>query len=143
MANHVVGRGKPTSNWDLDEGEQSFLITKVKGFPRDPKPSEGLTNVEIAFVSIDKVPLKNKYDLTVDGGYAAFYWLVKNGLNIDLEEGEPFDVNQLQDAYVMLDIIHKPRDNGGVFNNIRATVGPGEPFAVDSEGDESGGEWDD
>ncbi|MBW2595128.1 MAG: hypothetical protein JRC93_04000 [Deltaproteobacteria bacterium] len=134
MTSTVTGRGKPKNNYDMDEGEQSFLITKVTGLPRAE-----VTNVKVEFVNEDGAQLENNYDLDVKGGYAAFYWLVKNGLGVDLDVGEQFDLANLEGRFVLLDIIHKPREAGGVFNNIKSTVGPGTPFGDAASGDD----WDD
>ena len=133
----VKGRGKPQGFRLMPEGEQTLHIEEVKGLPRD-----NVTMVEVAFRNAEGIPLKNKYDLTNDGGYAAFYFLVLNGLGVDLDEGDEFDIDDLEDKYVIVEIVHKegtrPREDGSVaiFANIKAAIGPGEPFGDDAEDDE-------
>lgn len=128
---------KPEGFRLMPEGEQTLKITKVAGLPR-----ANVTNVDVEFVNADGIKLKNKYDLTTDGGYAAFYYLVQNGCGIDLD-GE-FDIDTLVGKYVLVEIVHRegsrPREDGtvAVFANIKATVGVGEPFSEDDAD-----EWDD
>ena len=130
----VTGKGKPKGFKMIDEGAQVLHITDVKGAPR--------TNVTIVTMNMlneeglgfgGKYP--QKYDLSTEGGYAAFYFLVKNGYDIDLDEGDQFDIEDLEDTYVLVDIIHKEvqrKDGTGtvIFANIKATIGPGEPFST-------------
>jgi len=126
---NVIGRGKPKGFRLLDEGEQNLKIVEVKGLPR-----ANVTNVELKFVDAEGITLKNKYDLTSDGGYAAFYFLVLNGLGVDLNEGDAFDIDQLLNQFVLVEIVHKPgtRENANgvipVFSNIKQTLGKGTPF---------------
>jgi hypothetical protein len=133
----VTGKGKPQGFRLMDEGEQVLHIESVTGLPRAK-----VTNVEVAFRNEDGIPLKNKYDLTSDGGYAAFYFLVLNGLGVDLDEGDEFDIDDLNDKYVLAEIVHKdgskPRDDGtvAVFANIRKVLGPGMPFGAASSDDD-------
>ena len=128
----VVGKGKPKGFRMLDEGTHNLKIVEVIGLPR-----ANVTNVEVKFVSEDGINLKNKYDLTSDGGYAAFYFLVLNGLGVDLNEGDSFDIDDLKDKFVEVEIVHKngtqPRADGSpsVFANIKATIGQGTAFGDD------------
>jgi len=125
----MTARSKPKGFRLMDEGEQNLKIVEVKGLPR-----ANVTNVEVKFVSEDDITLKNKYDLTSDGGYAAFYFLVLNGLGVDLNEGDAFDIDQLLNQFVLVEIIHKDgtRENANgiipVFANIKQTIGKGTPF---------------
>ena len=139
MATVTFGK-KPTGWTMIPEGRHVLHITKVQGLPR-----ANVTSVTMEMHNAEglgfggKYP--QKYDLTTDGGYAAFYFLVKNGLGIDLNEGDAFNLDDLEGKFVEVDIVHKdgkkPREDGTfpVFANIAATVGPGEPFEV--EGDDS------
>ena len=126
---NVVGKGRPKGFRLLDEGEQNLKIVEVKGLPR-----ANVTNVEIKLVDVEGITLKNKYDLTSDGGYAAFYFLVLNGLGVDLNEGDAFDIDQLLNQFVLVEIVHKDgtRENANgiipVFANIKQTIGEGTPF---------------
>lgn len=143
----VTGRKAPQGFKMIPEGEHVLHVTNVKGMPRD----------NVTLVTMD---MKNaeglgfggkypqKYDLTSDGGWAAFYFLLKNGYGIDLSEGDSFDIEKLEDTYVTVEIVHKegtkPRDDGSypVFANIKATVGPGEPFESAEDSDDSEGGWE-
>ena len=126
---------KPQGFRTMPEGEQVLRIESVLGLPR-----ANVTNVEIVFKNEEGITLKNKYDLTSDGGYAAFYYLVSKGCGIELD-GE-FDIDELVGRFVEVEIVHKEgtklREDGTypVFANIKSTIGPGEPF-----GDESGEDW--
>jgi hypothetical protein len=122
--------GSKPKGWVLmPAGERVLRIESVKGMPRSV-----VTLVEIEFKDAEGTLLKNKYDLTNDGGYAAFYYLVSNGLGINLDEDDSFDIDQMQGHYVLVEIVHKdgtkPREDGTVpvFANIKSTLGPGEPF---------------
>jgi hypothetical protein len=134
----VKGKGKPQGFRLMPEGQQNLHIVKVEGLPR-----ANVELVKVKFVNEDGITLDNKYDLTSDGGYAAFYYLVLNGLGVDLDEGDEFNIDDLDDKYVLVEIVHKegtkPREDGSVavFANIKATIGPGTPF-----GDDESGEWD-
>jgi len=125
----VTGRGKPKGWTLMDAGEQTLLITKVTGTPRTE-----VTNVEVEFVNEDGIPLSNNYDLEVQGGYAAFYYLVLNGAGVDLDEGTKFNINDLEGLYVLVEIVHKegtkPKADGTfpIFANIAQTIGKGVPF---------------
>lgn len=123
---------------EIPEGPRVFLIKKIAGAPR----TGALTDVDAVFVDAEGATIKNHYDLTVDGGYAAFYYLVTNGCGFEVDAA--FGINQLEGCYVELDVVHKPREQGGVFNNIGKTLGPGKPFSAAHEpppgGDEGG--WD-
>jgi hypothetical protein len=129
----VTGKGKPKGFRLIPEGEQIVHIKNVKGLPRD----------NVSVVTMDMVNAEGlgftgkypqKYDLKSDGGYAAFYFLVLNGLGVDLDEGDQFDIDQLEDKFVEVDIVHKegtkPREDGTfpIFANIKATIGPAEGF---------------
>jgi len=134
---NVTGRGKPTSFQMLPEGPHTLHITNVKGLPRD-----NVTVVTMEMVNKDGLGFKGKYpqkyDLTSDGGWTAFYFLVLNSLGIDINEGDSFNIDQLEDTYVEVEIIHKdgtkPREDGSfpVFTNIKATIGKGIPFGDDT-----------
>ena len=126
---NVIGRGKPKGFRLLDEGEQTLKIVEVEGLPR-----VNVTNVKIKFVDVEGITLKNKYDLASEGGYAAFYFLVLNGLGVDLNEGDAFDIDQLLNQFVLVEIVHKDgtRENAQgvipIFANIKQTLGAGTPF---------------
>lgn len=144
MSNVNFGK-KPQGFRLMDEGNQTLLITEIKGLPR-----ANVTNVEVKFINEDGIKLTNKYDLTNDGGYGAFYYLVQNGCGIELD-GE-FDIDTLVGKYVEVEIVHKegtrPREDGSmaIFANIRSTVGVGVPFGDDAELDAretAGDEWED
>jgi len=132
---NVIGKGKPKGFRMLDEGTHNLKIVEVIGLPR-----ANVTNVEVKFVSEDGINLKNKYDLTSDGGWAAFYFLVLNGLGVDLNEGDSFDIDDLAGKFVEVEIVHKegkqPRADGSVavFANIAATVGQGTAFGEEMAG---------
>ena len=134
----VKGKGKPQGFRLMPEGEQTLLITKAEG-----KPRADVQLVEVEFVNAEGITLKNKYDLTTDGGYAAFYYLVLNGLGVDLDEGDEFNIDEMPGNYVKVEIVHKegtkPREDGSVavFANIRQTLGVGEPFGEDADS----GDW--
>jgi len=105
---NVVGKGRPKGFRLLDEGEQNLKIVEVKGLPR-----ANVTNVEIKFVDV---------------------FLVLNGLGVDLNEGDAFDIDQLLNQFVLVEIVHKDgtRENANgvipVFSNIKQTLGKGVPF---------------
>lgn len=141
MAN-VAGRGKPKSNFDVPEGADTFKVTKFEAVPR---ANPNLVNA--TFVNSDGGTVTNKYDLDSDGGYAAFYNFMLYGYDVDLsEDNVVVNTDDIVDTFVELEIVHKPREKGGVFNNVKATIGPGEPFgdgttdAAPVEGDE---DWED
>jgi hypothetical protein len=129
MANVNFG-SKPKGFRLMPEGERTLLITKIEGIPRAK-----ITNVKAEFVDAEGITLKNSYNLTIDGGYAAFYYLVTNGLGVELD-GD-FDIDQLQGKFVEVNIVHKDgtkaREDGTfpVFANIGSTLGVGTPFAVE------------
>jgi hypothetical protein len=132
---------KPQGFRLLPEGEQTLQITKIEGVPRTK-----VTMAKVEFVSEDGIKLKNNYDLTSDGGYAAFYYLVQNGCGFELD-GE-FDIDQIADKFVLVNIVHvegkQPRADGSkaIFANIKSTIGPGTPFGEDANA--AGGEnWED
>jgi hypothetical protein len=130
---NVVGKGKPQGFKLIDEGVQTLHITNVKGLPRD-----NVTVVTMDMLNAEGLGFNGKYpqkyDLASQGGYAAFYFLVLNGFGIDLNEGDQFDIDHLEDTYVEVEIVHKdgtnPRDDGTfpVFANIKSTIGKGVPF---------------
>lgn len=130
----VKGKGAPKGFSMIPEGEQVVRISDVKGLPREGVKIVTMKMLNEDGLGWDKFP--QKYDLESDGGYAAFYYLVSNGLGVDLNEDEGFDIDQLEGAFVLVDVIHKevPRKDGNgnaVFANIKATIGPGEPFGTD------------
>jgi len=133
MAEVTFG-SKPKGFRLMAEGETTLKVTKAKGLGRP-----NVQSVALEFVDAEGIPLKNNYDLTNDGGYAAFYYLVQNGLGIDLEDGSTFDINKLMDKYIVVEIVHREGKNLGadgqpmLFANIKATVGPGEAFDGDWE----------
>ena len=148
----VTGKGKPKGFQMIPEGEHVLHITNVKGLPRD-----NVSVVTMDMLNADGLGFNGKYpqkyDLKSDGGYAAFYFLVKNGYGVDLDEGDEFDIDQLEDTYVKVEIIHKEgtkaREDGSfpTFANIKQTIGKGEPFdapAAETAEDEgaSGAGWD-
>lgn len=117
----------------MPEGEQTLHIEKVEGLPR-----ANVTTVTVTFANEDGIKLINKYDLTNDGGYAAFYYLVTVGCGFDVNDN--FDIDNLAGRFVRVEIVHKngskPREDGtyAVFANIKTTLGEGEPFG-DGEND--------
>jgi hypothetical protein len=142
----VHGKGKPAGFKLLPEGEQVLHITNVKGLPRD-----NVSVVTMEMLNEDGLgfgaKFPQKYDLTSDGGYAAFYFLLKNGLGIDLDDGDEFDIDMLNDKYVRVDIVHKAgtRENAAgvipTFANIKSTIGPAEPFGTSTP--ETTDNWED
>jgi hypothetical protein len=130
----ITGKGVPKAFEPLSEGEHVLHITDVKGLPKDKVSVVTMKMLDENGQGFDKYP--QKYELSNEGGYAAFYWLVKNGLGVDLNEGDEFDIDDLEDAFVTVEIIHKPRENGGVFANIRKVLGPGTPFGTSSSDDD-------
>jgi len=143
----VRGKGKPKGFRLIPEGEQILHITEVAG-----KPRAGIKLVEMKMTNVDGISLtgsrKQVYDLENDGGYAAFYYLVLNGLGVDLEEGDEFDIAELEDAYIVADIVHKhvPRREGDgemTFSNIAKVIGPAPGFEdVEDDEDESDEDYD-
>lgn len=143
MGAEVKFGSKPKGFRLMEEGETTLKITKVKGLGRPQ-----IKSVALEFVDAEGIVLKNNYDLTTDGGYAAFYYLVQNGMGVDLEDGSAFDIDELLNQYILVDIVHregtKPGADGKpmIFANIKATLGPGESFdSEDSEPED--GEWED
>lgn len=141
----TVKFGKAPAGFRLmPEGPRVLHVESVSGVPRTK-----VSKVEVKFRDKDGIPLINKYDLNNDGGYAAFYFLVKNGLGIDLNEGDAFDLDDLVGEYIEVEIVHKegsrPREDGTVatFANIKATLGPGKPFALNDDASVSPDEDDD
>lgn len=120
----------PTGFRLMDEGETALFIKKVEGFPRT-----NVTKVSVEFVNPEGIVLKNNYDLTNDGGYAAFYYLVTLGCDMDVDE--QFDIGQIEHHFVTAEIVHKegsrPRADGttAVFANIHKILGPAEPFYLE------------
>ena len=143
----VRGKGKPKGFRLIPEGEQILHITEVAG-----KPRAGIKLVEMKMTNVDGISLtgsrKQVYDLESDGGYAAFYYLVLNGLGIDLDDGDEFDISELEDAYIVADIVHKhvPRREGDgemTFSNIAKVIGPAPGFEdVEDDEDESDEDYD-
>lgn len=140
----VTGKGKPKGFRLVPEGEQVLHITEVKGLPRS-----NVKQVEMKMTDAEGVSLtgnrKQTYDLTSDGGYAAFYYLVLNGFGVDLDDGDEFDIDQLEDTYVVAEIVHKEvekKDGTGVltFSNIAKVVGKADGFdgaaPASSDGDD-------
>lgn len=136
---------KPESNGFrlLPEGDQNLRITAIEGIPR-----ANVTQVTVDFVSEDGIKFKNRYDLTNEFGYNAFYYLVNNGCGFDLD-GE-FDINACVGKFVVLNIVHKKgtkeREDGTfpTFVNVKYVVGAGEPFGdADVVADDDTDEWDD
>jgi hypothetical protein len=131
----IRGKGQPTGFKMIPEGEHVMHVTNVKGIPRT-----NVSTVTMEMVNAEGLGFNGKwpqkYDLNSDGGYGAFYYLLKNGYGIVLDDGDEFDLGQLEDTYVTVEIIHKEgtkaRDDGTfpIFANIKATIGPGEPFAA-------------
>ena len=129
----VHGKGKPKAFEPLAEGAVTLRISDVKGIPRTNVTSVTMKMLTEDGRGWDKYP--QKYDLNSDGGYAAFYFLVKNGLGIDLDEGDEFDIDQLEGKFVEVEIVHKdnPNNPDRPYVNIAKTLGPGEPFEVAGE----------
>ena len=149
----IRGKGKPKGFQLIPEGEQVLHITGVEGTPR-----AAIQTVSMEMHNADGISLtgnrKQSYNLNNDGGYAAFYYLVLNGLGVDLDEGDEFDIADLEDVYVLAEIVHnkvpkKDKDSGQVipdeymtFANIKKIIGPAEPFAAASKADDSGDDED-
>lgn len=135
---------KPKGFRLMPEGETTLEILEVKGLPK-----ANVKMVEVKFQDSEGIPLKNKYDLTNDGGYAAFYYLVTVGCGFDLDD--EFDIDQLVGCFPEVEIIHRegsrPGANGKVpvFANIGRVTGTGTPFVVDGDESDSSSdeEWDD
>lgn len=142
MATGVVrGKGKPKGFRLVPEGKQVLHITEVEG-----KPRANIKLVEMKMTNKDGISLtgsrKQTYNLEDEGGYAAFYYLVLNGLGIDLNEGDEFDLSELEDSYIVAEVVHreKPRYDGAgtiTFANIAKVLGPATGFEDDimSDGD--------
>ena len=136
----IRGKGKPKGFRLIPEGEQVLHITEVEGTPR-----AAIQNVSMEMHDANGISLtgnrKQTYDLNSDGGYAAFYYLVLNGLGKDLDEGDEFDISELEDIYILAEIVHKrvPKkddpDTIYTFSNIAKVIGPAEPFAADTADD--------
>lgn len=143
----IIGKGKPKGFRLIPEGEQILHITEVAG-----KPRVGIKLVKMKMTNVDGISLtglrKQTYNLENDGGYAAFYYLVLNGLGIDLNAGDEFDISELEDAYIVADIVHKhvPRREGDgemTFNNIAKVIGPASGFEdIEDDEDESDEDYD-
>lgn len=129
MATANLGK-KPTGFPTMDEGEHALFLKKVEGFPRT-----NVTKVAVEFVNAEGILLKNNYDLTNDGGYAAFYYLVTIGCEMDVDE--KFDIGQIEHKFVTAEIVHKegsrPRADGTlpIFANISKVTGPADPFYLE------------
>jgi hypothetical protein len=149
MATTVKFGSKPKGFQMIPEGEHVVHISDVKAIPRANPTVVTMKMLNADGLGWDKYP--QKYDLNSDGGYAAFYYLVQNGLGVNLDECNEFDVEQLEGAYVTVEVIHKAGkgDNEGkTYANIKATVGPGEPFgdtpvAVAAAGGDDSEGWED
>ena len=134
--------GKPKGFRRMPEGETTLKITKIKGLGRPQ-----IQSVAAEFVDAEGIVIKNSYDLKTDGGYAAFYYLVQNGLGIDLEDGSAFDIDELAGKFIVVEIVHREGNNPGadgkpmIFANIKATVGPGEAFGTEDAAEDD--EWED
>ena len=129
----ITGKGKPKGFRLIPEGEQVLHITNVEGIPR-----AAIKKVSMDMHDADGVSLTGKrkqtYDLENEGGYAAFYYLVLNGLGKDLDEGDEFDISELDDIYITAEIVHNKKDYEDktlTFANIKSIIGPGEPFETD------------
>jgi hypothetical protein len=137
---NVKGRGKPVGFKMIPEGNQVVHVTDVKGIPRENVTVITMKMVNSDGLGWDKFP--QKYDLTSEGGY----YLLLNGYGINLEDGDSFNIDALEDTYVEVEVVHKDvpaKDGNGTktFANIRATVGPGEAFGAEAPA-ESGENWD-
>jgi hypothetical protein len=140
---NVKGRGKPVGFKMIPEGNQTVHVTNVKGIPRENVSVVTMTMLNADGLGWDKFP--QKYDLTSDGGYAAFYYLLLNGYDINLEDGDSFNIDALEDTYVEVEVIHKDvpaKDGNGTktFANIKSTIGPGEAFGAEAPAE--GENWD-
>lgn len=123
----IKGKGAPQGFQPLSEGSHILHITDVKAIPRVNPTQVTMKMVDVEGRGFDKYP--QSYDLTKDGGYAAFYFLVKNGLGVDLGEGDEFDLADLEDTYVEVEIVHKESNNPDrPFANIKSTIGPATGF---------------
>ena len=123
----------------MPEGQNVLKITKAEGTPRT-----NVTNVEVSFVDAEGITLKNRYDLTIDGGYAAFYYLATIGCEFD---ADTIDINDMVGRYVTVEIVHnegsRPLADGRipVFANIKTVTGPGAPFDEDEAEDDGSDPW--
>jgi len=126
----IKGHGKPQGFQPLSEGLHILQISDIQAIPRVNPTQVTMKMLDKDGRGFDKYP--QSYDLTKDGGYAAFYFLVKNGLGVDLGEGDEFDLADLEGAFVEVEIVHKESNNPDrPFANIKATVGPAEGFEGD------------
>jgi len=145
----VTGKGRPKGFQLIPEGNQVLHITNVVG-----KPRANVKLVEMDMHNVDGISLtgkrKQSYNLDNEGGYAAFYWLVKGLFDIDLDDGDQFDIDQLEGAYGVFEIVHKKvekNDGSGdflTFSNIKSTVGPADGFdgaPVAAAAASSGEDW--
>lgn len=119
----------------LPEGVTTLHVSDVKRLPRTGEPQ--VVTAEMVDAKgrgfYGKYP--QKYDLTVDGGRAAFYYLVLNGYGVDIVE-EPFDLDEMEDTFIEVEVFHKEGSKGGTFANIRV-LGEGQPFEVGNTKDTS------
>jgi hypothetical protein len=149
----VKGRGKPVGFKMIPEGNQTVHVTDVKGVPRENIKVVTAKMLNADGLGWDKYP--QKYDLNSEGGYAAFYYLLLNGYGINLEDGDSFNIDALENTYVEVEVIHKNaqrkvngelafKDDGTpemrTYTNIKSTIGPGTPFGENPDSDS--GEWD-
>lgn len=137
----IIGRGKPQGFTIMPEGEQNLHIIDVATASQvrsiDGRRQSTVTSVNITFENEAKQRLIAKYNLDFDGGYNALYYLILNGLGVDMASGE-FDVENLKGKYVLCEIIHregtKPKEDGTrpVFANIKRTISQGTAFGADT-----------
>lgn len=130
----------------IKAGVQTLKIVSVENFPN--RKNTPATKVTVQFVDADGVKLSkngNPYDLTNDGGYAAFFYLVEA---CGFEPDETFDTSDLVGCFVECEVTHNSKDypkkdgEGEIiegefvtvtFANITKTLGVGTPFSLDND----------
>ncbi len=123
------GKGKPKGFTMLPEGEQTLHVFDVKAIPRANPSVITMKMLNEEGIGFDKYP--QKYDLSSDGGYAAFYYFMLNGYGVDISEDE-VDLSIIEDSFVEVEIVHKEGTKPGTkFANIKYTLGPGDSFEVE------------
>lgn len=133
----IIGRGKPKGFSIMPEGEQNVRITDVQTKSSvqniNGKRMSTVSEVHLTLENEAGDTMKSNYNLNITGGYNAFYYLILNGLGIDLGEDE-FDVDSLRGKYIVIEVVHregtKQKDDGTfpIFANIKRTISQGYAF---------------
>ena len=152
----LVNLSKAPAFQRIKEGVQTLRITEVTTFPN--RKNAVPTEVTVQFEDENGTKLSkkgNKYDLTKDGGYSAFYYLVTVGAGLDPSQN--VDVQELVGKFVEVDIVHteveypkldenrNPIEGQTVtltFSNIHRVLGEGTPFEVADDGDDIEDDYD-